>query len=79
MEKKLKYNPSDYPEFSDFLEDIEDKYAKYLEKKDEISKIYLKQAIGNLKSAIKAAVGLNTMTKEEGEEMLEYYWGLVYD
>lgn len=80
MEKELKYNPSDYPDISDYIEEIEKKYNEYLKKnKDDISEIFLADAINNLRNGLKSSIGLKNITKEKAEEMLDYYWGLLDD
>ena len=41
MEKKLKYNPSDYPDLQYYMEDIEKQYKNYiLKNKDKISAFF---------------------------------------
>lgn len=76
---KLKYNPDDYKGIDDYMWNVEEKYANYLKDKNIFSETDLKQAIFYLKCGLKSYVGLGNMTRIEAEEMMEYYWGIVYD
>ena len=76
---RLKYNPDDYKGIDDYLWNVEEKNANYLKDKNIFSETDLKQAIFYLKCGLKSYVGLGNMTRIEAEEMMEYYWGIVYD
>lgn len=79
MENKLKYNPSDYPDLQYYMEDIEKQYKNYILKKNKISKFFLADSINELKNGLKSSIILKNITKEEAEEMLDYYWRLLAD
>ena len=74
----FKYNPSDYPSLSFYLNDINKKYNDYLfSNKNEIKLIMVKEAINELKNGLKSAVLLKEISPEEAEKMLDYYWELI--
>ncbi len=78
MEKKLKYNPSDYQSLAFYLKDIENKYDDYIKSnKNDIKLILLKESINELRNGLKSAVILQEISKIEAEEMLDYYWELI--
>ena len=80
MEKKLKYNPSDYPNLQYYMEDIEKQYKNYiLKNKDKISAFFLADSINELRNGLKSSIILKNITKEEADEMLDYYWRLLDD
>lgn len=80
MEKKLKYNPSDYQSLAFYLKDIENKYDDYIKaNKSDIKLILLKESINELRNGLKSSIILKNITKEEADEMLDYYWRLLDD
>ena len=57
MEKKLKYNPSDYPDLQYYMEDIEKQYKNYiLKNKDKISAFFLADSINELRNGLKSSI-----------------------
>ena len=82
QEVKLKYRPEDYPDMADELIRCEKELNEYLNAPEEdkpIKRIRLKDAVWYVRLCIKHMHVAQDITKEEADEMVEYFWGLIYD
>lgn len=78
QEVKLKYRSENYPDMADELIRCE-KELNASEEDKEIKRIRLKDAAWYVRLCIKHMHVARDITKEEADEMVEYFWGLIYD
>lgn len=82
-EVKLKYRPEDYPDMADELIRCEKALNEYLNTPDGKDKIFkrirLKDAVWYVRLCIKNMHVTKEITQEQADEMVEYFWGLIYD
>lgn len=79
---KLKYRPEDYPDMADELIACEKELNEYLAAKEEdkiIKRIRLKNAVWYVRLCVKHMHVARKITQEQADEMVEYFWGLIYD
>ena len=59
--------------------ELKDYYVNYLNNPTDKTKIQLKSAIGRLHYVVKARLVVNIISKEEGELLEDFMWGLLDD